>query len=96
MLKNIREGELYDWRPIRTVAGGSESVAGEGSDSLTTRLSCKVRSMFGSIAAEGKASVAGSIHLSTDGAIGSELRVRAAAYAISWTLSDGRAKSYSS
>ena len=64
-------------------AGGSESVAGEGSGSLTTRLSCKVRSMFGSIAAEGKASVAGSIHPSAEGAPGSELWVGAAASAIS-------------
>ena len=68
---------------IGTGAGGSESVAGEGSGSLTTRLSCKVRSMFGSIATEGKASVAGSIHPSMDGTTGSELRVRAAAGAIS-------------
>ena len=81
---------------IGTGAGGSKSVAGEESGSLTTRLSCKVRSMFGSITAEGKASVAGSIHPSMDGATGSELRVGAAACAISWTLSDGRAKSYSS
>ena len=77
-------------------AGGSEPVAGEGSGSLTTRLSCKVRSMFGSIAAEGKASVEGSIHPSAEGATGSELRVGAAAGVISLTLSDGRAKSYSS
>ena len=68
---------------IGTGAGGSESVAGEGSGSLTTRLLCKVRSMFGSIAAEGKASVAGSIHPSVEGAPGSELRVGAAACAIS-------------
>ena len=68
---------------LGTGAGGSESVAGEGSNSLITRLSCKERSMFGSIAAEGKASVAGSIHPSMDGATGSELRVRAAAGAIS-------------
>ena len=68
---------------IGTGAGGSESVAGEGSGSLTTRLSCKVRSMFGSIADEGKASVAGSIHPSVDGATGSELRLGAAAAAIS-------------
>ena len=68
---------------IGTGVGGSETVAEEGSGSLTTRLSCKVRSMFGSIAAEGKASVAGSIHLSMDGATGSELRVGAAAGAIS-------------
>ena len=81
---------------IGTGAGGSESMAREGSGSLSTRLSCKVRSMFRSIAAEDKASVAGSIHPSTDGATGSELRVGAAACAISRTLSDGRAKSYSS
>ena len=68
---------------IGTGAGGSESMAEEGSDSLTTRLSCKVRSMFGSITDEDKASVAGSIHLSMDGATGSELRVGADAGAIS-------------
>ena len=68
---------------IGTGTGGSESVAGEGSGSLTTRLSCKVRSMFGSIAAEGKASGAGFIHPSMDDATGSELRVGAAADAIS-------------
>ena len=68
---------------LGTGAGGSESVVGEGSGSLTTRLSCRVRLMFGSIAAEGKASMAGSIHPSMDGATGSELRVGAAADAIS-------------
>ena len=68
---------------LGTGAGGSESVAGEGSGSLTTRLLCRVRSMFGSIADEGKASVAGSIHPSMDGATGYELRVGAAASAIS-------------
>ena len=77
-------------------AGGSESVAGEGSGSLTTRLSCKARSMFSLIAAKGEASVAGSIHPSAEGATGSELRVEAAASAISLTLFDGRAKSCSS
>ena len=66
-----------------TGAGVSESVAGEGSDSLTTQLSWKLRSLFGSIAVEGKASVVGSIHPSMDGATGSELRVGAAAGAIS-------------
>ena len=81
---------------IGTGVGGSESMAGEGSGSLSTWLSYKVRLMFGSIAAEGKASVVGSIHLSVEGATGSELRVRAAAGAISLTLSDGRAKSCSS
>ena len=68
---------------LGTGAGGSESMAGEGSGSLTTRLSCRVRSMFGSIATEGKASVAGSVHPSMDGATGSELRVGVVAGAIS-------------
>ena len=63
---------------IGTGAGGSESVAGEEFGSLTTRLSGKLRSMFGSIAAEDMTSVTGSIH-----ATGSELRLRAAAGAIS-------------
>ena len=68
---------------LGTGAGGSESVAGEGSGSLSTWILCKLRSMFGFIAAEGKASVAGSIHPSMDGATGSELRVGAATGAIS-------------
>ena len=68
---------------IGTGAGGSESVVGERSGSLTTRLLCKVRLMFGSIATEGKASMAGSIHPSMDGATGSKLRVGTAAGAIS-------------
>ena len=68
---------------IGTGAGGSESVAGEGSGSLATRLSCRVRLMFGSIADGGKASVAGSIHPPMDGAAGSELRVGAVAGAVS-------------
>ena len=81
---------------IGTGARGSESMAGEEFGSLTTRLSGKLRSMFGSITAEGKASVAGSIHPSMDGATSSDLRVGAAAGVISWMLSDGRAKLYSS
>ena len=68
---------------IGTGTGGSGSVAGEGSGSLTTRLLCKAWSMFGSIAAKGEASVVGSIHPSAERAIGSELRVGAAAGAIS-------------
>ena len=68
---------------IGTGAGGSESVAGEESDSSASRLSRRVRSVFGSIAAEDAASVAGSIHPSLDGATGSELRVGAVAGAIS-------------
>ena len=68
---------------LGTGAGGSESVAGEESGSLATQLPCRVRSMFGSVVAEGKASVAGSIHPSMDGATGSELRVGASTGAIS-------------
>ena len=68
---------------LGTGAGGSESVAGEEPGGLATRLSCRVRSMFGSIVTEGKASVAGSIHPSMEGATGSELRVGVAAGAIS-------------
>ena len=68
---------------IGTGAGGSESVAGEGSGSLASRLSSRVRSIFGSIAAKDTASVAGSIHPPMDGAAGSELRVGAVAGTIS-------------
>ena len=68
---------------IGTGIGGLESMAGEGSGSLSTRLSRKVRSMFGLIAAKGTASVTGSIHSSTDGETGFELRDGAAAGAIS-------------
>ena len=68
---------------IGTGVGGSESVARERSGSLTIRLSCKGRTIFGSIAAKSKASMVGSIHPSMDGATGSELRVGAAAGAIS-------------
>ena len=68
---------------LGTGVGGSESVAGERSGSLSTRLSCIARSMFGSIADEGKASVVGSIHPSMGGATGSKLRVGAASGAIS-------------
>ena len=70
-------------------AGGSESVAGEGSGSLTTRLSCKVRSMFGSIAIETAAPEAVSNHPSSIGAVGYELRVGADAGAASGVLFGG-------
>ena len=74
-------GTQLDWLGIGV--GDSESVSGERSGSLSTRLSCRVRSIFGSIAVENTASVAGSIHPSMDGAIGSELRVEAVAGAVS-------------
>ena len=68
---------------IGTGAGGSTSVAGEESGSLASRLSWRVRSILGSITNENAASVAGSIHPSLEGTIGSKLRVGAAAGAIS-------------
>ena len=74
--------------------GGSES--GEESGTLESRASQGTRSVFGSIAVEVAAPEAVSSHPSSICAAGSELRVGAAADAISRTLSDGRAKSYSS
>ena len=54
---------------IGTDAGGSEPMAGDESNGSVTRVSEEVKSVFGSIAAECAASVAGSIHPSSDGAI---------------------------
>ena len=79
-----------------TDAGGSESVAGDESNGSATRVSWEVKSVFGSIATECAASVAGSIHPSSDGAICSRLRAGVVAGVISRTLSDSRAKSCSS
>ena len=81
---------------IGTDAGGSEPVAGDESKDPATQVSYEVKSAFGSIAAECAASVAGSIHPSSDGAICSRLRAGVVAGVISRTLSDGRAKSCSS
>ena len=47
---------------IGTGAGGSESVAGDKSGGLVTRISLEVESMFSSNADENAASGAGSIH----------------------------------
>ena len=65
-------GAQSDW--IGTDAGGSEPLAGEESKGPVTRVSWEVKSIFGSIAAECAASVAGSIHPSSDGTICSGLR----------------------
>ena len=81
---------------IGTDAGGSEPMAEDESNGSATRLSQEVKSVFSSITTESAASMAGSIHPSMDSAAGSELRVGAVVGAISWTLSDGRAKSCSS
>ena len=75
---------------IGTDPSGSEPVAGDESSGSATRLSQEVKSVFGSIATESAASVAGSIHPSSDGAICSGLRAGVVAGVISQTLSDGR------
>ena len=86
---------MIDAQPdsLGTGAGGSESVAREGSGSLTTRLSCRVRSMFSSIAARIAAPEAVSIHPFSIGAVGSELRVEADVGAAFRALLGGRARS---
>ena len=81
---------------IGTDAGDSEPVAGDESKCPAARVSWEVKSAFGSIAAECAASMAGSIHPSSDGAICSGLRAGVVAGVISRTPSDGRAKSCSS
>ena len=72
-----------------TDARGSEPVAGDESEGLTTQTSLEAKSVFGSIAAECAASMAGSIHPSSDGTICSGLRARVVAGVISRALSDG-------
>ena len=81
---------------IGTDTGDSEPVAGDESNGSAAGLSRGVKSVFGSIATESAASMAGSIHPSSDGAICSGLRAGVVAGVISRTLSDGRAKSCSS
>ena len=53
---------------------GSEPMAGDESKGPMTHTSLKAKSIFGSIAAECAASVAGSIHPSSDGTICSGLK----------------------
>ena len=77
-------------------ANGSEPMAGDESNGSATRLSWVVKSVFGSIATESAASMAESIHPSSDGAICSGLRAGVVAGVISRTLSDGRVNSCSS
>ena len=69
--------------PMGTDARGSEPMAGDESEGPMTRASSKAKSMFGSSADECAASVAGSIHPSSDGAICSGSKARAAAGAFS-------------
>ena len=81
---------------IGTDAHGSESMAGDESEGPMIQVPLELRPVFGSIAAECAASVAGSIHPSSDGTICSGFKAMAAAGAISRTPSDGRSKSCSS
>ena len=68
---------------LGTDAGGSELMAGDESKGPTTQVSLEVKLVFGSITAECAASVAGSIHPSSDGTICSRFRAGAAAGAFS-------------
>ena len=69
--------------PMGAYMRGSEPMTGDESEGPMTPLSQEVGSVFGSDADECAASVAGSIHPSTEGATGSESRVGAAAGVIS-------------
>ena len=71
----------------------SEPMTGDESEGPMTQISLEVKSVFGSSTDECAASVARSIHPSSDGVIYSRLRAGAAAGAISRTPSDGRSKS---
>ena len=59
---------------IGTDVGGSEPMAGDESKSPATQVSWEVKSVFGSIATECAASVAGSNHPSLNGTICSGFR----------------------
>ena len=71
---------------------GSESEKEFGT--LESRAAQRIRLVFGSIAIETAAPEAVSNHLSSIGAVGSELRVGADAGAASGLLFGGRARSY--
>ena len=97
MLKDIHGSELHDRRPIGfdwQGADGSESE--EESDTLESQAAERIMLVFGSIVVETAAPEAVSSHPSSIGAVGPELRVGVVAGVISLTLSDGRAKAYSS
>ena len=68
---------------IGTDVRGSEPMAGDESEGPMTQNSLEAKSMFGSIADECAASVAGSIHPSSDGTVRSGSKARAAAGAFS-------------
>ena len=69
--------------PMGMDVRGSEPMAGDESEGPMTQTSLEVKSVFDYIAAECAASVAGSIHPSSDGTICSGFKARAAAGAIS-------------
>ena len=81
---------------IGTDARGSKPMAGDESEGPMTQISLEVKSVFGPSTDECAASVAGSIHPSSDGAICSGLRAGVVAGVISRTLSDVRVTSCSS
>ena len=68
---------------IGTDARGSKPMTGDEYEGPVTQISLEVKSMFGSSADECAASVAGSIHPSSDGTICSKLRAGATAGVIS-------------
>ena len=74
--------------------GGSESKKESGT--LESQASQRIRLVFGSIAIETAAPEAVSSHLSSIGAVGSELRDGADAGTTSGVLFGGRARSYPS
>ena len=79
--------------PMGTDARGSDPMVGDESEGPITQISLGVGSVFGSIVVECVASVAGSIHTSSDGMIYSGSKDGVATGVISRTPSDGRAKS---
>ena len=91
MLKDVRDGELHDRRPIGRGTEGSES--GEESGSLESRALQRIGLVFGLITVEIAAPEAVSNHLSSIGVIGSELAVGADTGAASRALFGSRAKS---
>ena len=73
--------------------GAEDSESGEESDTLESRALQRTGLVFGSIVVEIAAPEAVSSHLSSIGAVGSELRVRADISAATRVLFSGRARS---
>ena len=81
---------------IGTDACGSDPVAGDESKGPMTPPSQEVGSVFGFDANESAASVAGSIHPSSEGTTCSQTKSGAIAGVMSRILSDGRSRSCTS